>query len=124
MRTPAEMIAVLDRQLAKNGADIVLRRRVGTSEVFREITLRGRITGQAPNPLAGSVKQVNRVFILSPTKLTAAILAGAWPLDTGTPEPRQGDELRDAAGVSRRIETVEAQRPNGVAVRFDGQVLG
>lgn len=123
--SPAATIARLDASLARRGETIVLRRLRSGTTTWDEITVRGRFTGYTTNDLVGSVKQVYREFILSPTAINAAVLAGTWPpASGGGADPKAQDELKDASGVSRRIEAILPRRLNNVIVRYEGRILG
>ncbi|AEI71099.1 hypothetical protein [EBPR siphovirus 3] len=120
--TPAAMIARLDASLARRGETIILRRLV--SGTWREVTLRGRLSGHMTDDLVGTTKQTLKTFILSPTLLNAAVAAATWPPVPGTPRIKLTDELEDVDGVSRRIDSLAAKRINDVIVRYEGQILG
>ena len=120
--TPAAMIIRLDLALARRGETLILRRLV--SGTWRELTVRGRLSGHTANDLVGSTKQTLKTFILSPTLINAAVTATTWPPVPGTPLIKMTDELEDVDGVSRRIDSLAAKRINNVIVRYEGQVLG
>jgi hypothetical protein len=118
-------IAALDRALAQDGETVLLRRRVGTSAVFVEITLKARLDGYRAETLIGDIKQTFSGFVFSPTAINAAVAAGTWPgAAAGGTLPKVGDFLRSVGGVDRKIEAVQPVRVGDVIVRFNGQVLG
>lgn len=70
--------------LAKYGRDMVLRRRVGTTAVFVDITVKGVAQGFRPDQLQAGVMQGDRTVTMS----NAEIEATGWP-----GPPRKGDLL-------------------------------
>lgn len=111
--TPASCIAALDRALAANGEDIVLRRmtHVGTiSTPSDRPGIRAHVRGYRPDELVGNIAQGDRQVILSPSGL-------------GGDLPKQGDSVvLDGRGC--RIEAAAMIRVGGVVVRIELQVKG
>jgi hypothetical protein len=117
------LVARLDRQLATKGETVTLRRRIGTTNTFVEVSVRARLTGFRAEELVGPVKQTDSMFIMSPTQINAA--SGRWPgAAGGSVYPRIGDFIRSAGGSDRRIEAVQPVRIGDVIVRYEGRVLG
>jgi hypothetical protein len=117
------LIARLDRQLAKKGETVKLRRRVGTTTTFVEIDVRVRLTGYRAEELVGAVKQTDSMFVMSPTQIDAA--SATWPgAAGGGAMPKIGDFLKSAGGSDRKIEAVQPVRIGDVIVRYEGRVLG
>ena len=110
---PAACIAALDRALAANGEDIVLRRmtHVGTiSTPSDRPGIRAHVRGYRPDELVGNIAQGDRRVILSPTGL-------------GGDLPKRGDFVL-IAGRSCKIEAAPEIRVGGVVVRIELQVRG
>lgn len=121
----ARIIEALDRMLLTEGESIVLRRRIGTSAVFVEVTCRAKVSGFDSNILIGGVAQTASSLIISPTAINAAVTAGTWPGAAGGPVwPRVGDFIRQTGGADRKIEATTPQRVGDVVTRIPAKVLG
>jgi hypothetical protein len=122
-------IVELDRSLAVDGEDFVLRRVVGTnSPINTDVFCRGFVRGYQPEELTVAIIQGDAKIILSPTQ----IVGGSWP--GGAPPtgaaaaldrrvPRRGDK----AVVQGRVLNIEAAAPiyiDNVLVRLELQVRG
>lgn len=126
--TPAAAVAMLDRQLAKHGEDIVLQRIVGTqNQAVVEVEVRAHVRGYSPEELiAGSgLTQQDVKIILSPTQIEAA----QWP--GGTPDPTVTDKRvpvrNDRVLRNGRAYAVQASTgfyPDGELVRIELQARG
>lgn len=114
--TPSQVIASLDRQLAAHGQDVVLRRRIGTTDTFYSLPVRALLRGYNPNQLVGNIKQTDSMFIISPTLFVPG-WGGADLL------PKITDFILDGAR-QRKIESTDAVVMNGVVVRIEGRILG
>ncbi|MEO0036688.1 MAG: Azospirillum phage Cd [Pseudomonadota bacterium] len=82
---PAAKIAAA---LSKYGRPMLLRRRVGTSSIWTEVTVAGVSQGYAPQELVGGVVQGDRKITIS----NAEILTASWP-----GPPKKGDVLDGGA---------------------------
>jgi hypothetical protein len=117
-------IKELDRSLAADGEDFVLRRVTGTSNPSNtDVTCRGFIRLFTPDELTPNIIQGDTRIILSPTQIEAANWPGvsAGALDARV--PRRGDK----AVVQGRVRNIEAAAPiylDGVLVRLELQVRG
>lgn len=73
-------IAELDRSLAVDGEDILLRRIVGTTnQLFSDVRCRAFVRGYAAVDLIASITQRQRRVILSPTQINQAQWPGGQP---------------------------------------------
>ncbi|HEY4136491.1 MAG TPA: hypothetical protein VGO34_14900 [Alphaproteobacteria bacterium] len=108
--TPAAAIAMLDRQLAEHGGDILLTRAAPAAST----TVRAQVRGYSGAELAGSIQQGDSRVILSPTQLNAA--APPWL--------PQRDDKAVIDGKTFNIEDAVPTRLAGVLVRLDLQVRG
>lgn len=121
--TPAEMIADLDSALVEAGETITLRRRVGTTNVFVEVTCKAKVAGYASEVLVAGVKQTASTFIISPTEINAA--SATWPGAAGGGAwPRVGDFLKQSIGSDRKIEATRPILAGNTVVRVEAKVLG
>jgi hypothetical protein len=87
-----------------------LRRRVGTTNTFSEVAVRGVARGYRPEELVGTIVQGDRIVIIS----NAEIEAAGWP-----GPPRRGD-LLVMDGVTT---TVQAPDPRWLLSETLGHVL-
>lgn len=123
--TPAELVAALDRQLARHGETITLRRRIGTGNTFVELTCKAKVAGYASEVLVQGIKQTASTFIISPTEISAAVAATTWPGSAGGDIwPKIGDFLKQSIGGDRKIEAVRPVLVASVVVRIEAKVLG
>lgn len=65
--TPAAAIAALDRQLAKHGQTVILRRGNTTTG---QATVKAFVRGVKADDMAGEVTQTDRTVVMSPSDLT------------------------------------------------------
>lgn len=119
--TPESAIAMLDRQLAAHGEDVVLQRVTGTTnQAVFSANCRARLLQPSPTtPLAAGLVQDNLRYILSPTDIDAAQWPGpaVLPAPSGDRRiPRKGDRLI-VQGIARTIQ-------NATARIIDGTVVG
>lgn len=118
--TPADAITMLDRHLAAHGTAVMLRRYVPATDTAVDLTIPAFVRGLSPDQLVGGVKATDSKFVLSPTGLASP----SWPgAAGGDPAPTAGDFLV-VNGAERKIETAQPVMMAGVAVRFDGIILG
>lgn len=125
--TPAQAIAMLDRQLAANGEDVTLQRWGGSPlAVQASCTVRAFVRGYRPNELiAGSgIIQGDTMATISPTQITAAGWPGDYADAVGDAQvPRQGDRLV-VAGRTRVVQAAAPIYMNGTLVRVELQARG
>jgi hypothetical protein len=67
---PADAIAMLDRALARNGSNVLLRHMANGTQASAE-TVRAFIRGYKPDEVIGSIQQGDSLVIISPTGLVA-----------------------------------------------------
>jgi hypothetical protein len=108
--TPAAAIAMLDRQLAAHGRSVTLVRSGG---VLANLTCRAIVRDFKPVEFIGSIKQGDRLAILSPTPLTPA----------GWLEPKEGDRLL-VDGAWHRVQAPDRIAVNDVVVRIELHLRG
>lgn len=127
----AQEIADLDRALALDGEDIVLRRVKGTTLATQQnvdVTCRAFVRGFAPNELVGAITQQDSRVVLSPTQIDAA----DWPADeadsTSLIDPRIPRKNRgDKCIIQGRLCSVEAAKGiwiDDTLIRIDMTVRG
>lgn len=110
--TPAAAIAMLDRQLAANGQDVVLQR-LAAGAVAQAVTVRAFVRGFAADELTDSISQQDSKVILSPTGLDGWSSGAVSPLDPRV--PIKGNRCV----IDGRARAVEA----GVAIRMAGEIV-
>ncbi len=115
--TPAKAIDMLDRQLAKHGEDIVLRRVVdGGANI--DVICRARVDTLDNEKISAALRGSDVHLIISPTQ----IIKAGWP--DGNPAHRvpveNGDDKIILAGdPPRTIAYVDPQSINGDVVRIN-----
>ncbi|WP_207479567.1 hypothetical protein [Arenibaculum pallidiluteum] len=85
--------------LAKYGRPMTLRRRVGTTSAFSDVTVKGVADGYKPAELVGGIVQGDRQVTIS----NAEIAAAAWP-----GPPKKGDFVM-IDGVQTAVQGVETK---------------
>lgn len=119
--TPAQAIAMLDRQLAAHGQPVALRRYVSGSETHVDLPLRGFVRGFKAEQVVGGVMASDSQFVLSPSGIASAV---AWPGAAGGDKaPVIGDFLV-VNSVERKIEAMQPVVIGETVVRYDGRILG
>ena len=114
--TPTQAIAQLDRQIAKSGEPVVLRRIVANGpDITRPF--RAFVRGYRPDELVGGIDQGDTLVVLSPTNLPAEFA------DADATRLRQND-LIEIGGKERNVEYVDPVRLNGALVRINVLVRG
>jgi hypothetical protein len=108
--TPAQAIAMLDKQLSMHGEPVTLRR--GTPAVT--LPTKAFVRGYGPQELVGTIQQGDSRVALSPSGLSGAFLAKL---------PARGDRI-DIAGVTKTIEAAEIVRMGTTIVRVNLQIRG
>lgn len=121
-------IAELDRSLAEDGEDIILRRVVGTTnQAFNDVKCRAFVRGYAANELVGGITQQDSKVILSPTQINRLQWPGGQPPNV-TGDPRIPSKARgDKAIIGGKVRSVEAATGipiDGTLVRIEMRVLG
>lgn len=112
-------IDALDRALARTGRDLIIRRRVGTSDSFVQVGFRGQVRDYEPHEISGSVIQGDSKIIASPTGFRTASFGTAG----GRQWPRKGDEVL-VDGRTARIEACNPVIVGLAVVRLELQVRG
>lgn len=102
MRTPAQAIAALDRQLAKSGQTIAFRRSAVTQNAW------GKVDGYKPEQLVGLLTQADQEVIVSPSSL-------------GTFQPRENDDFATGGRLGKVI-AAQPRRMQDVIVRWNIRV--
>ncbi len=74
--------------LAKYGRPMTLRRRIGTTSAYNDVTVKGVSQGYQPQELVGGIVQGDRKVTIS----NAEIAAAGWP-----GPPKKGDIIDGAA---------------------------
>lgn len=119
----AQEIADLDKHLALDGEDIVLRRVKGTTLATIQnvdVTCRAFVRGFSPHELVGSITLQDRRVILSPTQIDEA----DWPADeadsTSLVDPRIPRKNRgDKCVIGGKVHAVEAAE----GILIDGELV-
>lgn len=126
-------LAELDKSLAEDGEDIILRRVVGTTNpVFNDVTCRAFVRGYDANELIAGITQRQREVILSPTQINRAQWPGGQPPlghpqhvagDPRIPSKNRGDKCI-IGGEPCAVEAGTGIPIDGVLVRIEMRVLG
>lgn len=111
--TPAGAIAALDRQLARHGQDVTLRRVVPNAPAL-EVTVRAFVRGYTPDEFAGNIQQGDSEVILSPSGMSAPFVG----------EPLRVNDRLVIAGRARNVQSASAVWLGGAIVRINVQVRG
>lgn len=111
----ADAIAALDRQIAKHGEDIVLRR-FGPNQSVLDRPCRAFVRGYKPNELAGGLQQGDSVLALSPTNMPVEFTGASGRL-------RVNDRIV-VSGRVRNVQFVDPVRIDDVLVRLNVTVRG
>ncbi len=105
---------MLDRQIARHGQSLALRKNCAPADGSADVTVRAFVRGYRPEELAGGVQQTDSQVVISPTVMDGtAFSAGAKRLDK---------ILID--GRLRNVEGANPVRINGVIVRHELWVRG
>lgn len=113
--TPAQAIAMLDRQIAAHGQDLELRRIVADAADDLVWPCRGFVRQYKPAELIGGIMQGDSQVVLSPSGLAGGVFAEA--------AVRRLDRVM-TAGRQRLVEVVEPVYLANVLVRLNLQVRG
>lgn len=112
--TPAAAIAMLDRQIAKHGQTITLRRVVVNAPAI-EAAVRGFVRGYKPDEMTDDIKQGTSLVVISPTALAGTPFATALP------------KASDKVTISGRLRNIDFPEPvemDDKLVRLNLQVSG
>lgn len=107
--TPAQAIAMLDRQLASHGQDVTLQL-VNDGAVSSSETQRGFVRGFRPDELVGGITQNDSKIVLSPTGLGSV--------------PKKNSRVVVSGGTPRNVQAVHEIRVADTLVRIELQVRG
>jgi hypothetical protein len=106
--TPAEAIAMLDDQIARNGQTLKFKRGNG-----QPVSMRGFVRGFKPDELVGTLKQGDRIIVLSPSTI------GTFGV------PQTLDKVAFLAGSSATVQSPPEQvHMDDVLVRINVVVRG
>ena len=126
--SPEQAISTLDRQLATNGSDMVLRRltlAAGGTQIPFDVTVKGKQRGLRPEELVDGVTQQDTKVVISPTQIDAANWPGAATATTTVDRriPVKNDRMI-IAGKIRNVEAGVGRYMNGQLVRIEIMVKG
>ena len=125
----AARLARLNASLLAHGEDATLRRRIGATDTYVDVSVRIRSPVISTRPpaaqeLAGDMKQLDLAFIMSPSEVTAAAALNLWPASAGgVVMPKIGDFLV-SGGKTRKIEAVRPITVGDRIVRIEGRLVG
>jgi hypothetical protein len=111
--SPAEAIAMLDRQIMAHGQTVSLRKKAAL-DASQDKPMQAFVRGYKPDELSGGINQGDSTMVFSPTQLTASGYAGA---------PARLDKVT-IAGRLRNIEVANPVEIQGVIVRWECWVRG
>lgn len=112
--TPKAAIAMLDRELAKHGQTVVLRRVVANADPL-SLTFKAAVRGFQPRDITDGITLGMSNVIMSPTSLAGSAFAADLP------------RVNDKISIFGRLRNIEAADPvaiNDVIVRINLQVAG
>ncbi|WP_173087364.1 hypothetical protein [Devosia sp. 1635] len=112
--TPAQAIAMLDRQIQKHGQSVTLTRLVPNGDPV-SAAVKAFIRGYKPDELANGVQQGDSTVVISPTSLKGTAFEAAMPATNNKIE---------IAGRRRNIQMVDAVMIGDQLVRLNLQVRG
>jgi hypothetical protein len=121
--------AALDRDLAKVGEWIILRRVTGTSNpVPFDVRLKALVRGYRPEQLLSGIQAIDSLVIISPTELfnsqwPGGQVAASPPFNPAALIPKKGDRAI-IQGRMRTVETAGAIYVGDEIVRIEMRVLG
>ncbi len=128
--TPTNAIAMLDRQLAKHGQDVMLQRittAAGGIGVKANVHVRAFVRSYAPDELVGGIVQTDSKVIISPTEITREGWPGPNSSTTSTNQDRRVPRKGDNCLIAGRIRNIENPKPfylDDELVRIELQVKG
>ena len=112
----------LDRHLASQGQAATLRRRIGSTSTFVDVSVRVKLAGYGTADLSSTVKITDSKFIMSPTPIVAA--GSAWPGAAGGGTDVKINDFIVAEGRTRTVSQVDNIRVGDVLVRIEGRIAG
>lgn len=107
--TPEHAIAKLQRQLARHGQNVDLRKIVNGQTQSEALAQRAFVRGYKPEELVGQIQQGDRNVVLLPDLPAVAL--------------KKGDKIV-IAGAAANVEVAEIVRMNDVPVRMNVRVRG
>lgn len=107
--TPDHAVAKLQRQLARHGQNVDLRKIVNGQIQSEALAQRAFVLGYKPDELVGPIQQGDRNVVLLPDALAISL--------------KKGDAVV-IAGAKASIEVAEIVRMNDVPVRVNVRVRG
>ncbi|MCV9908337.1 hypothetical protein OIV19_12010 [Brucella sp. HL-2] len=107
--TPEHAIAKLQRQLARHGQNVDLRKIANGQTQSEALAQRAFVRGYKPEELIEQIQQGDRNVVLLPDAPAVAL--------------RKGDKIV-IAGAAASVETAEIVRMNDVSVRVNVRVRG
>lgn len=107
--TPEHAIAKLQRQLARHGQNVDLRKIVNGQIQSEALAQRAFVRGYKPDELVGPIQQGDRIVVLLPDALVISL--------------KKGDAVV-IAGAKTNVEAAEIVRMNDVPVRVNVRVRG
>lgn len=119
--SPESAIAMLDRQLAQHGEDVLLERVTGTQgQITFSAPCRARLlVPREPQPVTEGAQQREQTYALSPSDINRA----QWPGPAILPVP-PGDRRIPKKGPDRLVvqdKTLAIE--NGVGIYVDGELV-
>jgi len=129
--TPQSCIDALDRGLAEDGEDVILRRRFGEGPdaTYQPVTCRARVDRQGATQSPAGILLAKYSLIMSPTQINAASWPGA-PLDDQPdadpriPRENDIDDLIIRGERPRVITMCDAKIIDGELVRINLECMG
>jgi hypothetical protein len=115
--------AKLDKQLVRKGQNMVLKRRIGTSNSYATITLRASVRGNRGVPMIGTITQQFHEIIASVSQLLAADPA-VWPGAANGPLWPQANDTVVLYGRDKQISAATPILLNDEPVRVEITVGG
>ena len=112
--TPAQAIAMLDRQIAEHGQTVTLTRLV-PNQASITLTCKAFVRGYKPDELANGVQQGDSMVVMSPTDLAGTAFESALPTT---------NNKLTTGGRLRNIQMADPVYMNDVLVRLNLQVRG
>jgi hypothetical protein len=112
--TPAQAIAMLDRQIEAHGQTVTLTRLVPNQHSIT-LTCKAFVRGYKPDELANGVQQGDSLVVLSPTALEGTAFESALPAT---------NNKLTTGGRQRNIQMADPVLMNDVLVRLNLQIRG
>jgi hypothetical protein len=131
--SPAECIASLDRAIAEDGEDIVIRRVTGTGSNTSnaDVTVRAKVMPFRPIETIGTIQQSDSNVIFSPSEILRAQWPGAQLVPPAAPsflpDPRIPKANTDKAIIQGKVRNITFVKPiyvDGMWARCEMTVAG